>query len=461
MSSNFALKVENIWKIYHIFNHPNEKLKQFVLAFIQRFGFLKSKQNFRKFVALNDISLKVEKGETIGIIGSNGSGKSTLLQIICGTLSQNSGNIICDGRIAALLELGSGFNPEFSGRENIYLNASVLGLAKKEIDERFDDIISFAEINDFIDQPVKTYSSGMTVRLAFAVAIHVDADILIIDEVLSVGDVYFVQKCMRFIRSFQSNGGTILFVSHDTGAVTNLCDRAVYLSKGSIKAIGKAKDVVTEYLEDSQRTLNRENLNIVSNKKTTEKKYSSSSQESQGLSLIDYRLKYLNYSNLRNDIQVFKFDSQSSGFGTGDAKVQSVRLYDPISKKEISWLVGGERLCMEIKCISNDYIEKPIIGFQIKDRLGQIIFCDNTYLSHKDQFCPVQKGQSVTAEFEFVMPIIPNGEYAVSPAIANGTQEEHIQLHWLHDALILKVHSSSIALGLMGLPMKKIKMSVN
>ncbi|OYY58750.1 MAG: ABC transporter ATP-binding protein, partial [Polynucleobacter sp. 35-46-207] len=213
MSSNeIAIKVQGLGKRYEIYDQPGDRLRQFLFPRLRNLFRLSHKQYFREFWALTDISFEVKRGETVGIIGRNGSGKSTLLQIICGTLTPTTGSVQTNGRIAALLELGSGFNPEFTGRENVYLNASVLGLTKEETDARFDDIVAFADIGDFIDQPTKTYSSGMMVRLAFAVIAHVDADILVIDEALAVGDVFFTQKCMRFLRNFMKKG-TILFVS--------------------------------------------------------------------------------------------------------------------------------------------------------------------------------------------------------------------------------------------------------
>lgn len=461
MSFEIAIQIENLSKCYQIYDKPDDRLKQSVIPRLQKALGMQPKQYYKEFWALKNVSLEVKKGETVGIIGRNGSGKSTLLQILCNTLSQTSGSITTHGRIAALLELGSGFNPEFNGRENVYMNASILGLKNEEIDARFDEIVTFADIDDFIEQPVKNYSSGMMMRLAFSVAIHVDADILIVDEALSVGDVYFVQKCMRFIRDFQSKGGTLIFVSHDTGAITNLCDRAIFLENGSIKAIGKAKEIVKKYLEKSQDKAMAKESCMNQSKESRVEIEPLLSRESQASECVDYRLKFLNHSNVRNDIELFEFKPSSSGYGTGGATILLVRLLDPINKKEISWLVGGEHVCMEISCLANEYIEKPIIGFQVKDRLGQVIFSDNTYLSYQNINLPAQKGQRLTAEFEFVMPVIPNGEYAVSPAIANGTQAEHTQLHWMHDALILKVHASSIALGLVGLPMKNISLKVS
>jgi len=251
MSSNdIAIRVENLRKCYEIYANPRNRLKQFVMPRLQRLAGREPKQYYREFWALKDVSFDIKKGETVGIIGRNGSGKSTLLQMICGTLNPTSGSIQTTGRIAALLELGSGFNPEFSGRENVYMNGAVLGLSRYEIDQRFDDIASFADIGEFIEQAVKTYSSGMIVRLAFAVAINVAPDILIIDEALAVGDAAFQRKCMRKINELSDSGVTLLFVSHDIETVRKICSEALYLSRGKILGIGAAKDVCIEYERD-------------------------------------------------------------------------------------------------------------------------------------------------------------------------------------------------------------------
>ena len=220
--SDIAIRVQTLSKCYHIYDAPRDRLKQLVASRLQRMAGQAPKQYFREFWALKDISLEIKKGETVGIVGLNGSGKSTLLQLICGTLSAAAGSVETHGRIAALLELGTGFDREFTGKENVYINGLVLGLSKEEIDAKYDAIVGFADIGDFINQPVKRYSSGMYVRLAFAVIANVDADILIIDEALAVGDALFSQKCMRFLRDFKKNG-TILFVSHNSAAVVNLC----------------------------------------------------------------------------------------------------------------------------------------------------------------------------------------------------------------------------------------------
>ena len=259
MKRQFALHVSKIGKCYHIYDSPRDRLKQFLIPTLCRAipvlrkfssgqaSHVRLPTFYSEFWALKDVSLEVKKGETVGIIGRNGSGKSTLLQIICGTLTPTSGRVECLGRVAALLELGSGFNPEFTGRENVYMNAALLGLSDEEIDARFDDIVAFADIGQFIGQPVKTYSSGMVVRLAFAVAINVDPEILIVDEALSVGDELFQRKCFSRIEAIRNNGSTILFVSHSGNTIIELCDRAVLMDSGEKLAMGVPKQIVGHY----------------------------------------------------------------------------------------------------------------------------------------------------------------------------------------------------------------------
>lgn len=246
-SSDIAIRVEDVSMRFELYDAPRDQLKQFILPRIQRMAGLEPKQYFREFWALKDISFEIKKGESVGIVGRNGSGKSTLLQIITGTLTPTTGSVATHGRIAALLELGSGFNPEFTGRENVFMNGAILGLGKEEVAERFDAIAAFADIGTFIEQPVKTYSSGMVVRLAFAVAINVDSDILIIDEALSVGDELFQRKCFSRIETIRANGATILFVSHSSSAIVELCGRAVLMDAGEKLAVGAPKQIVGRY----------------------------------------------------------------------------------------------------------------------------------------------------------------------------------------------------------------------
>ena len=246
-SDDIAISVSGLSKRYEIYEVPRDRLKQFILPTLQRLAGSAPKQYFDEFWALQNISFEVRKGETVGIIGCNGSGKSTLLQMICGTLNPTHGSIQTSGRIAALLELGSGFNPEFSGRENVYMNCTVLGLSREEIDQRFDSIAEFADIGVFIEQPVKTYSSGMSIRLAFAVAVNVDPNILIVDEALAVGDELFQRKCFSRIEAIRASGSTILFVSHSGAQIVELCDRAILLDAGEQLVSGLPKQIVGSY----------------------------------------------------------------------------------------------------------------------------------------------------------------------------------------------------------------------
>ena len=243
MQNQPIIEIKNVSKVYKIYSKPQHRFYSSINSIIN----LKNDKYYKEYWALNSISLEINRGETIGIIGRNGSGKSTLLQIIAKVLTANFGQITTRGRIAALLELGAGFNPEYTGRENIITNGTVLGLSQKEISEKIEDIIAFSELTAFIDRPIKTYSSGMYVRLAFSIAIHTDPDILIIDEALAVGDEAFQRKCFSKIRSFQDNGGTILFVSHNSSLVMDLCTRALLLDKGNLILVGSPKKVVTCY----------------------------------------------------------------------------------------------------------------------------------------------------------------------------------------------------------------------
>jgi lipopolysaccharide transport system ATP-binding protein len=452
VAGDIAVRVHNLSKCYQLYDRPEDRLKQAVYPRLRRLLGMAPRNYAREFLALKDVSFDVKKGETVGIIGRNGSGKSTLLQLICGTLNPTSGTIETQGRIAALLELGSGFSPEFTGRENVYMNAAVLGLQKEEVDARFDDILAFADIGDFIGQPVKTYSSGMMVRLAFAVIAHVDADILIVDEALAVGDAFFVQKCMRFLRRFMDTG-TVLFVSHDTGAVLNLCNRAMWINKGQINASGTAKDVVERFLEDIHIASAGED--VVGRHQGKDKKVYSPEEESYR----DMRDNFVNSSSLRNDIEIGRFKPEGNCFGAGGASIISTRITDH-DRNPLSWVVGGESIILEISAITERDIHHPIIGFQFKDRLGQVIFSDNTYLMYANKTINVAKGQKLVARFDFRMPRLPTGDYSIDPAIAEGTQANHVQHQWLRDALTIKVHASSICLGLVGVPMKNISLEI-
>jgi lipopolysaccharide transport system ATP-binding protein len=445
MSSDTAISVHDLSKCYQVYSTPRDRLKQFILPRLQKSVALRPRRYYEEFWALNNITFDIKRGETVGIIGRNGSGKSTLLQLICGTLSPTTGDVTTHGRVAALLELGSGFNPEFTGRENVYLNASILGLSHQKIGERFASIEDFADIGEFIEQPVKNYSTGMLVRLAFAVIAHVDADILVIDEALAVGDAFFTQKCMRFLRKFMQSG-TVLFVTHDTGSVRSLCNHAIWLEKGTIMQTGSPKDVCDSYLEAFYEEQQG---------KSTTVKLKKSKRRLRGIPRKDQRREFINASNLRNDIKLFDFNPEAPSFGKGAAQIVSVYINDS-SGAPLEWIVGGEEVILGVEAQVDDALNSPIVGFFVKDRLGQNLFGDNTYLSYINKPVYCCAGETVVAEFVFEMPRLAAGEYSVAVAIADGTQEDHVQHHWIHDAVVFKSESTSVAGGLLGLPIAGI-----
>jgi lipopolysaccharide transport system ATP-binding protein len=440
-SSEYAIEVNGLSKCYQIYDKPSDRLKQMLMR--------GRKQYYKEFWALKDVSFKIKKGETVGIIGRNGSGKSTLLQMICGTLNPTGGEVKVNGRVAALLELGAGFNPEFSGVENVYMAASLYGLSKVEVDQRFDAIAAFAEIGDHIHQPVKTYSSGMYVRLAFAVIAHVDADVLVVDEALAVGDAFFTQKCMRFLRNFMKEG-TVIFVSHDTASVKNLCNYAIWLEKGEMQEEGSPKEICERYLEAFYESMQGKS-SVVRLKKIK-------SSENKIISK-DSRLKYINSSNLRNDIKVFEFDPDAHSFGKGGAEIADIKLLNE-EGNSLSWIIGGEYVRLRVLVDIHKIIYSPIVGFFIKDKLGQTLFGDNTYLAYENNPQKSDEGNQLQADFCFLMPILPAGNYSITVAIADGTQEIHEQLQWIHDAIIFKSESSSVSTGLIGIPMQEIKIEI-
>lgn len=445
MSSDIAIRVSHLSKCYEIYDTPRDRLKQFVLPRVRRMTGKAHKQYFREFWALRNVSFEIKKGETVGIIGRNGSGKSTLLQMICGTLTPTSGSVEVNGRVAALLELGSGFNPEFTGRENVYMNAAVLGLTNEEIDARFDEIVAFADIGEFIEQPVKTYSSGMMVRLAFAVIAHVDADILVVDEALAVGDAVFTQKCMRFLRNFMTQG-TVLFVSHDSGNVVNLCQHAIWLNKGVVCQAGIAKEVVEGYTHFTLQEIYGDKVRlepIHGNKNTAREE-----RDHAVASSIDKEAIVSYFSQLE----------ESSGWGSGKATVLSVRLLNN-DGHHIPLLHGGELINLEIIAIAKESIYSPILGWFVKDRLGQSLFGDHTY-TYVNPPLLVNAGEKIKAVFQFQFPLLPNGEYAITVSIAEGDPFEHTQHHWLHDALILKIASNKLRYGLVGIPFNEVSLTI-
>lgn len=448
-SDDIAIRVSNLSKCYQIYDTPRDRLKQFVSPSLQRLAGRPPKQYFHEFWALRDVSFEIKKGETVGVIGRNGSGKSTLLQIICGTLSPTSGSVETSGRIAALLELGSGFNPEFTGRENVYMNAAVLGLRREEIDARFDDIAAFADIGQFIDQPVKTYSSGMYVRLAFSVIAHVDADILVVDEALSVGDAVFNQKCMRFIRSFQEHG-TLLFVSHDMGSVQNLCKSAVWLGQGQVKQIGTSKDVAEAYLQYTLQEVYGHEVKLSSTSAATEPSIEAAPlTDDASVLAIDYGSQITVKNNSLN----------ATGWKSGSAEVISLTL-EKLGVGPEGVFEGGEKVRLVIRAKAHEALLSPILGFIVKDRLGQDLFGENTLPFTAISSCQIKPGQEFTGEFVFRLPMLPNGQYVVMASVADGDLYTNVQHHYLHDAFIINVSSSKIRWGLVGIPFEQVALEV-
>ena len=448
MSSEAAIEVKHLSKCYQIYDRPIDRLKQMLMR--------GRKNYFREFWALNDVSFSIAKGETVGIIGRNGSGKSTLLQMVCGTLNPTNGQLHTHGRIAALLELGSGFNPEFTGRENVFLNAAILGLSQQEIASRYESIVTFADIGQFIDQPVKTYSSGMVVRLAFAVIAHVDADILVIDEALSVGDAFFTQKCMRFLRHFMKTA-TVLFVSHDTAAIKNLCNRCIWINEGQIKAEGPAKEITELYLQDyyAQQQDSRPASDKPSQPLRTGQPPGITEHAPR-----DFRQDHLNRSNLRNDLKLFAFDPHAPSFGTGDANIESVAFVNELGES-VHWITGGELVTLRILAKAKRPITSPIVGFIVKDRLGQALFGENTCIAYHEHALSVPSEHDIVASFTFMMPRLMTGDYTITVAIAEGSQEDHVQHQWIFDALTFRSESTSVSAGLVGVPFMDIQLNIH
>jgi lipopolysaccharide transport system ATP-binding protein len=441
MSSDIAIKVDNLSKCYQIYDRPQDRLKQMLMR--------GSKQYYREFWALKDVSFEIKKGETVGIIGRNGSGKSTLLQMICGTLNPTSGSVQTNGRIAALLELGSGFNPEFTGRENVYMNATLLGLTKDEINQRFDAIAAFADIGVFIEQPVKTYSSGMYVRLAFAVIAHVNADILVVDEALSVGDAVFTQKCMRFIRSFQEHG-SLVFVSHDIASVQNLCQSAIWMSQGQVRQTGISKSVTEAYLQDTLQQVYGESVALQANSV----EFVPLTAEQQVISAAQQGSTSGSKHSIVNNV------SASNGWKSGAAEVIAVS-FQKVEAEVHGFYEGGEKVCLRINARADQNLTSPILGFLVKDKLGQDLFGENTLTTSATKSCSVLAGQKFSAEFVFTLPMLPNGQYAVAASVADGDLYNNVQHHFLYDALIINVTSSKIRWGLVGIPFEHISLQIS
>jgi lipopolysaccharide transport system ATP-binding protein len=430
MSSEIAIKVENLSKCYQIYDQPHDRLKQFILPRLQGMVSQPSKQYFQEFWALKDISFDIKKGETVGIIGRNGSGKSTLLQMICGTLNPTGGSIQTQGRIAALLELGSSFNPEFTGRENIYLYASILGLNPEEIKSRFEEIIIFADIGEFIEQPIKTYSSGMTVRLAFAVAINVDPQILIVDEALSVGDERFQRKCFSKIESMQKSGITILFVSHSASVIVELCDRAILLDHGELLVSGVPKNVVASY----HKLL-----------------YSSAQQRIGYRNAIKCEIDHLHsVTDITKVHKSIELDEQPIENYIDDLISQSIIEYEShgatisstaiqtIDGRRVNSLVRGRRYKYTYEVFFAEKCRGVRFGMLIKTVTGYEFGGAATHPAGSIEGEVVEQDSCWKVTFEFACNLAP-GTYFLNAGVVGFIGEEERYLHRIIDAEVFKV----------------------
>lgn len=369
MSSNIAIRVEHLNKCYQIYDQPRDRLKQSILPRLQRLGGRQPQQYFHDFWALRNISFEVKKGESVGIIGRNGSGKSTLLQIITGTLAPSSGIVQTSGRIAALLELGSGFNPDFSGRENVFLNGALLGLTRAQIEAKFDAIAAFADIGEHLDQPVKTYSSGMLVRLAFAVQVQVEPDILIVDEALAVGDWLFQKRCFQRIEKLVSDGTTLLFVSHDQESVRTLTNRALLLNRGVAQAWGVSSEVVLEYrklLHDEEASY----FNMVAKSLTERRQQTESIQEAATAHHVAAPKGQESTEEAGKPVNV---RSEQLSFGDGNIDVLQVKTLDAAGNP-CSVFHPGDLLRIKIACRARVEIDHLNVGVRLRNKEGVKIY---------------------------------------------------------------------------------------
>ncbi len=411
-STGAVVTLRNLSKKYPIYERPSHKLLE-LLTWGRR-------QFHREFWALKDIDLEVFPGTTLGVIGQNGSGKSTLLQLVAGILTQTRGDRFVNGTVSALLELGSGFNLEFTGRENVFMGGAIMGLNQRQMEEKLDEILEFAEIGDFIDRPVKTYSTGMFMRLAFSVAIHVDPDILLVDEALAVGDLIFQHRCFNRVRRLKAEGKTILFVSHDLQAVTQFCDRAILLDAGQKLADGTPDEVVQRYraliFEREQRAAGQGEV-------------PSGSLQDDSVPVVDVIPRIHNR------------------YGNKGAEIQGIILYS-LDGEVLNQAQIGEDVQLVISARIHSSISNPIIGFTVRDRLGVEITSSNT--AYEGLHLPAaEPGDILTVGFRIQLPQLHPGSYSISPAIAQGNIWEHSIEDWIDNAYIFDLTSSGLIYGMM------------
>lgn len=420
-----AIIVKNVTKIYKLYDKPLDRLKESINPL--------HKQYHEPFYALNDISFEIEKGETVGIIGTNGSGKSTILKIITGVLQQTKGEVKIEGNVSALLELGAGFDMEYTGIENIYMNGAVLGYTELEMDKRKEEILEFADIGDFVYQPVKTYSSGMLVRLAFALAINVEPEILIIDEALAVGDAFFQAKCFHKLEEIKKNGTTILFVSHDIVSVKKLCSRAVWLDRGILREIGDAKDVCEKYLSKQIEEQNKEMAKVVENM----------TLENTVKDIGEGGKKTFRAINLGQSIEIS---------GTNQGEILSFYIKDE-KKEEVTVLETKKKYTFGMLVRFNQNLENLLFGFEIENVRGVKLFSVNNFLTDK-VLEKAMEGELYEVAFEIELPRICTGEYLLSPSLAAGNQDSHVVLQRIHNYMKITIDNDGYNLSIIDLDTK-------
>lgn len=426
-----VIRCENLSKCYQIYSNPKARLKQALWR--------GRRQYFREFWALRDVTLEVKKGESLGIIGRNGSGKSTLLQLICGTVTPTEGTIKTKGRIAALLELGSGFNPEFTGIENVYLNAALLGLSNNEIKQSIASIIDFSEVEDFIYQPVKTYSSGMMLRLAFSVIAYSCPEILIIDEALAVGDTAFQQKCIRKVNELQEEGATILLVSHDENQIKKFCSKSIYLEHGRTVLTGSTKECLEYYLKDLRESPrnNARTANLLN----------------QDYANIDYRAEYIKELTAESSCLIVKGRELKRDLGDGSATIIHLDYTDQDGNSDgVDRLVAEERVVLRLRVKADSQVDFPAIGYMIKDKNGIVVFSIETesFLASKLSLPRFTAGTTYQVLLSFRFPILSSGTYSVDIAIADGKGHDHTLCFWCYDSHILQFDTPTLCNGLTG-----------
>jgi len=375
-----------------------------------------------------------------------------LLQLLAETVAPTSGELEIRGRIAALLELGSGINPEFTGRENIFMYGAILGLSPERIRERYRSIVDFADIGDAIEQPVKTYSSGMAMRLAFAVVAHIDADVLIIDEALAVGDVVFVQKCYAFLREFIKTH-TVILVTHDIAAVRDLCDRAIWLDGGRVAEIGEPAKVTDDYLAHCYEERQGESLI-----ETPEPEEEETSGPEVGETTDDARgAIWREHPEAVPQYRFFSFDENAPSFGKGGARIRDIHFTD-LEDRELNECRGAEQIRLVLNIDALEDLKSPIVGFAFRNSRGENIFGDNSFELYREHPQPVAAGEVLQAVFEFEMPRLHPGEYTLHAAIADGTQDEHVQHQWFHNALTITSFYHGKTGVMVGIPMRRIEL---